>query len=286
MNISTALALYSKKLSPAYSHQEVAINVAWWLLEHAFGKTRAQILLERDIPEVINTQMNTWIELIIQEHVPIQYILGWVPFLDLSLAVQHPILIPRPETEEWCGQLIETLKLTTTERFDFLDLCSGTGCIALSVAHAFPQAHVVASDINPQACSLIEHNKIKNNILNCTVIESDLFTNITNKFSIIAANPPYITPGEWQELEPRVKLWESPQALVAEREGLELIEKIITQAPHYLEKPLDNIAQVWIEIGHLQGAAVIEIFKKACYKKIEVLKDYYGKDRIVTGSLW
>ena len=105
------------------------------------------------------------------------------------------------------------------------------------------------------------------------------------KYSVITANPPYITQREWHSLELNVKNWESPQALVAHNEGLEIIEKIINQAPDHLDKKIDGVAQLWIEIGSAQAEAVIQLFKKAGYRDISIIKDLYGKNRVIAGSL-
>ncbi|MBY0109747.1 MAG: peptide chain release factor N(5)-glutamine methyltransferase [Candidatus Babeliaceae bacterium] len=291
MNISKAHALYTQKLLTAYNNQQTASQVAWWLLEKATSKNRSALLLEKDISENAQHEIELWISQIIYNHMPVQYILGSVSFLDIDIAVQAPILIPRPETEQWCQELITLLRQDlagkTQKSFNLLDLCSGTGCIALSIAHAFPDADTTALDIDRQACKLIQLNAEKNGIKNCTIIESDLFSCLpTNKkYSIITANPPYITQQEWHELEPNVKNWESPQALVANNNGLEIIEKIITMAPQYLSTHINDIPQVWIEIGQSQAEHVTDLFKKADYTQIATYKDMYGKNRVITGSL-
>lgn len=290
MNISQALALYSQKLLSVYHEHQTATQVTWWLLEKATQKSRTELLTTKTITQEVQQKIELWVSQIIDEHMPVQYILGSVPFLELDITVQAPILIPRPETEEWCQKLIAQLTLLASaqaQKFNLLDLCSGTGCIALSIAHAFPGADVTALDINPQACTLIELNKKNNSIGNCTVVESDLFTRLPKdkKYSIITANPPYITQQEWHTLEPHVKNWESPQALVAENEGLEIIENIINQAPVYLDTKIDGVAQLWIEIGSAQAEPVIQLFKKAGYRDISIIKDLYGKNRVITGSL-
>lgn len=284
MNYTKALHFYIQKLLPAYREQQIATQVAWWLLEKATQKNRAHIILEQEISQTINQKVEQWISQIVDEYMPVQYILGSVPFLGLEITVKAPILIPRPETEEWCAKLIARLKTSGAEHFSLLDLCSGTGCIALSIAYAFPQATITALDIDPQACELITLNKEKNNITNCNVIESNLFDKLSHekKYSIITTNPPYITHDEWHTLEPRVKNWESPRALVAHHDGLEIIEKIITGAPDYVSTPLNDIPQIWMEIGALQAEKVTDILKKFGYKRVTTHKDLYEKNRVIT----
>ncbi len=291
MNTSKAHALYAQKLLTAYNNQQTASQVAWWLLEKATQKNRSALLLEKDIPEKVQYEIELWISQIIDKHMPVQYILGSVPFLHMDITVQAPILIPRPETEQWCQELITLLRQDfagqAQKSFNFLDLCSGTGCIALSIAHAFPAADITALDIDPQACKLIQLNAEKNGIKNCTVIESNLFTSLPahKKYSIITANPPYITEQEWHELDPNVKNWESQQALVANNNGLEIIEKIINIAPNYLSTKINDVPQLWIEIGESQAKPVTDLFKNRGYNQIATYKDIYGKNRVITGSL-
>lgn len=288
MKLSQTITYITDQLYPAYGNKQTATAVAWWLLQKATSKSRVELIYQQEVDDKTLGVVQVWINSILHDHMPVQYIIGSVPFLDLDILVKQPILIPRPETEQWCKQLIDAIKSTNKQEFTILDLCSGTGCIALSLAHAFPYSHVIAGDINPAACKLIEHNKKHNTIKNCMVIESDLFENmpINQKYSVITSNPPYVTLQEWQQLEPRVKLWESPQALVAQNNGLQLIEKIIEQAPDYLENPLPGVAQVWIEIGETQAEKVVELFRKNGYKKTAVIKDIYDKNRVVTGSLY
>lgn len=298
MNITQVITRFAEKLLPAYQNKQTAFTVAWWLVQKATGKTRTELLLQKEYNPELDKTIQHWIDAIVQEHMPVQYILGSVPFGDLDILVKPPILIPRPETEQWTQKLIgmlsdlapafaRTQAAAGERQIDILDLCSGTGCIALSLAQAFPQAHVTASDINGQACALIRENMLHNQIKNCTVLQSDLFDNLQadKKYSLITANPPYISLEEWKDLEPCVKIWESPQALIAQQEGLKIIEKIIYQAPDYLGEKIDDVAQLWIEIGAFQAEKVYALYQKAGYKEITILQDMYGKNRVVTGNL-
>ena len=286
MNSSIAVNEYAHRLKSAYEHQEIVTQVAWWLLEKATGKGRSQLLLVKTIPHEAHQQVQMWIDQIVHGHKPVQYILGSVPFLDLEILVQPPILIPRPETEFWCHHLLTQLRAASVKDIRILDLCSGTGCIALSLAKGLPAADVTAVDINPQARDLIELNKEKNELYHCTALVSDLFTQLPRgtKYNIITANPPYISQKEWQALEPRIKEWEDPVALIAPHEGLEIIERIVQHASMYLDAQIDAIAQVWIEVGSEQADTVVQCFKDAGYTHIRVLKDQYGKDRVITGD--
>lgn len=213
------------------------------------------------------------------------------PFAGLDIIARQPILIPRPETEEWICNLIDQMHEFKSEPLWILDLCTGTGCIALALADAFPKAKVYATDINDAALELAHENARHNQISNVTFLRSDLFNDIPSafKFDIIVSNPPYIDERSWSTLEQSVRDWEDKNALIAADHGLSLIKKIIDRAPAYI-KPNDKlknarIPQVSMEIDSNQGHAVSTYMKEHAYNQIEILKDLEGKDRIATGRV-
>ncbi len=277
------------ELTPVYHSKEHALWVAWWILELATGLSRTQLVAKGSL--VLQPDQEKKLTFILEQHIkhhmPLQYLAGSVPFLDLSITVRPPLLIPRPETEYWCSLIIECLKKLKNQPLTILDLCTGTGCIALSFAHTLPAAHVYAVDIAAQACALAQENKEKNSISNVTIIQSDLYTSLSSglSFDLIVSNPPYISRSEWQALEPMVKEWEDPQALIAEAHGLAIIEAIIQEAPQWLKKPIPNIPQIVIEIGHTQGPAVKKLFEASGFKNSVVHQDLQGNDRFVTASI-
>ena len=272
----------TSKLITYLNDPHEARTVAQWLIEKVTGKSHAQLIAQPTIAQEELDKLEQYIREITVEHKPVQYILSSVPFLNLELLVEPPVLIPRPETEQWVAKLTRDI---TLDNFSLLDLCSGTGCIGLSIAQAFPNAQIIASDINPQAVALIEKNNHKNGITNCRVIQSDLFENITGKFDFIVANPPYIAHEEWLTLKPHVKNWESPQALVADDEGYALIEKIIKHAHDYLNPAQSSVPQLWIEIGYNQAEHVVQLCYQYGYSSAQVLVDDYGNNRVVMITL-
>lgn len=291
--ISEILYRITQELAPLYSSKENALSSAWWILELITGLSSVQLLAKGSLilRAEQERQLNFILEQHIQHHMPLQYIAGSVPFLDLSITVRPPVLIPRPETEYWCSLILECLKKLKNQPLSILDLCTGTGCIALSLAHALPTAHVYAVDISSQACTLAQENKEKNGIENVTIIQSDLYTSLPPElsFDLIVSNPPYISEEEWDTLEPLVKEWEDPQALLAEHHGLAILEALIKEAPQWLKKNTEvsaqKVPQLVVEIGHTQGPAVKQLFEKAGFKNIIVRKDLQEKDRFVTAVL-
>ncbi|HLB94012.1 MAG TPA: peptide chain release factor N(5)-glutamine methyltransferase [Candidatus Babeliales bacterium] len=282
--------------------QGLSEQVAWWLLEKLAQKTKLELILVAEISWSVleQAQLDSWVAQIVQAAKPVQYILGDVNFLGLKILVEPPILIPRPETEEWCATVIKQLKAANKaiSGIKILDLCAGTGCIGLALAQAVPDAQVYAVEINPQACELIEKNKLINQISNLAVINLDLnqldfsaigvnkfdcnnnssdprTTSSTGIFDIIVANPPYITELEYLELAPNVREWEDPKALVSGTDGLDLIRQIIELAARV------EIKVLYLEIGYLQAELVITLAQVAGFKTIIVHRDMYGKNRML-----
>lgn len=212
-------------------------------------------------------------------HKPLQYILGSVPFGSLELFVQQPTLIPRPETEECVHNL--TIFLKNKNIKSILDIGTGTGCIALTLAHALPEAQIMGVDIAPEALALARKNQKHNNIQNSTFLLSNLFESITGVFDIIVSNPPYIAPKSYKTLSDTVKNWEDKNALVAKNHGLFLLKKIITQARKYF-KPSGGL--LVLEIGYDQAEACYTFMHTCGYTDIQVKKDFANHDRMIMGS--
>jgi release factor glutamine methyltransferase len=267
----------------------VAELEAWWILEKLTAQpktmliTQQAIVLSQDQEEMLKC----WLHQRIADKKPLQYILGSVPFCNLTILVKPPLLIPRPETEEMVSWLIETLKKNHNQAWDILDLCTGTGCIGLALAAAFPQAQITGVDINPQALKLAEENKAFNKITNITFLESDLFQKLSpdKKFDIIISNPPYLSEISYQEVSEEIRLWEDKNALVGNNNGMFFYEKIIQQAPSFLKKPThhnkNSFPHFVLEIGINQDS-----IEKLCLennlKEVIFYKDLQGRNRWIT----
>lgn len=296
MNHSIALTELIHQLKSQLKHLDgdelLHEQTVWWLLEALTGKTRPELIMSGiKVSSTQKATLSQWVDQLVNHHKPLAYIIGSVPFEDLEILCEPPILIPRPETEEWTIALIKQIKKAKINRLNILDLCSGTGCIALLLAKSLPKSHVVGTDISHLAVALAHKNQRHNHIANCTFILSDLFEQLSPSFTfdIIVSNPPYIDPAVWKSLAPSVKNWEDPHALKAENQGLALIEQIIKKAPLYI-KPNNKLAanlipQLVIEIGYDQGPAVAELLKQAGYCHITILKDSEGKDRVASARV-
>jgi release factor glutamine methyltransferase len=234
--------------------------------------------------------LNHWIQERVIQQKPLQYILGHVPFCNLDILVQPPVLIPRPETEYMVSQIIEQLQPLKNKEINILDLGTGSGCIALTLAQTFPKSHVFGIDINEKAIALAEKNKKHNNIPNANFAYDtfEVHNKILNskKFDVIISNPPYIEEGVWDTLEDIVKKWEDKTALVASNSGLHAFKIIAKTAKKLLVKyKTCTYPQLILEFGMGQAQAVEKFLIASNFKNIKIFRDLRGVDRWITASL-
>jgi release factor glutamine methyltransferase len=290
--IDYLITYIASQLQQELQEKTIAHQYAWWLLEAITKKSKINLLLAKEI-ELTDKQkqlLKQWIDAIVIDHKPIAYILGSVPFGPLVISVRPPILIPRPETEEWVLQLIEQVQQSGAQKLRVLDLCTGSGCIALLFAYMLPNAHIDAVDISDEAIALATENRQKLNISNISIINSDLFEQLPDRtYDLIISNPPYITADEYRELAPSVSTWEDKGALYAQDEGLSIIKQIIEKAPSFLNSNKilkeQQINQLYIEIGWKQSEIVSKLMKTRGYTNINITKDSAEKDRVVSGRI-
>jgi release factor glutamine methyltransferase len=288
--VSILISHLTKMLLPVYDDHNAAQASAWLLLEQVTGFTKARLIAMHEVT-LNEAHLEELLRDLVEGHKPIQYILGTVPFLDITLAVKQPVLIPRPETEWWCGALLDLLEpyvrqATPQNPFLVLDLCTGSGCIALAIASRFKNyaLQVTAVDLSDAALLLARENAQKNDLTEVSFIKSDLYNELGDKrFDLIVANPPYISPRDYQMLDRSVRDWEDKNALVAQSDGYELIERIIKEAPQHLRSSY-SYAQLWCEIGASQGAQTFRLFTDAGFDEVAVVTDQYDKDRVVHGT--
>ena len=207
-------------------------------------------------------------------HKPAQYIIGSSDFHGLNLKVDERVLIPRPETEE----LVELILSENPESsVSVLDIGTGSGAIALALANSRPDWQITASDLSEDALSLARENA-QSCGLNLAFVRSDCFEAISGNFDIIVSNPPYISEEDKDEVGLNVLTSEPHMALFAEEDGYEVYRKIAEQAGDYLTEK----GKIYLEIGYKQGDGVVDLLKQFFpQKRIRVLKDQFGKDRMV-----
>lgn len=207
--------------------------------------------------------------------IPLQYITNLQEFMGLDFYVDENVLIPQPDTEILVEEAICILK--NIEKPKILDLCTGSGAIAISIAKNINAKTITASDISNKALNVAKVNCKKNNVDNIKLIESDLFENITERFDIIVSNPPYIESNVIKTLTKEVQN-EPKLALDGGDDGLDFYRRIINEASEFLEPN----GYLCLEIGYNQKDKVINLMEKSKkYSNIYSKKDLGNNDRIV-----
>lgn len=281
----------SNKIKSTIDDEITCNQYAWWLLEAVTKQSKTNLIMQQqiDLDATQKNQLNSWIDEIVTQHKPIAYILGAVPFGPLNIKVRPPILIPRPETEEWALRIATQLQQSGARNLTILDMCTGSGCIALLLAHLLPDAHVYAVDISDEAIALAQENQKTLNINNLTIMQSDLFSALPHnlQFDLMVTNPPYGSESEYKTLDASVTQWEDKRAIVAYDNGLAIIKQIIEQAPRFIKfnQTLHNhnIKQLYIETGWRQGNVVAQLMHDHGFTAVAVEKDLAQKDRVVGG---
>ena len=253
------------------------------LLEYACKTDRNALFLHGDM-EVKDEDEKTYLELLSKRvnHIPLQYLTGEQDFMGLTFKVNESVLIPRQDTE--C--LVEIVLKHLHDGMRILDMCTGSGCILISLLHYSNDCVGVGVDLSKDALMVAKDNaeRLANNgisdKMNVTFVHSDLFENIDGKFDIIVSNPPYIKTEVIKGLMPEVKDYEPMMALDGMEDGLYFYREIIKSAKEHLSRG----GQLFFEIGHDQGQAVSEMMQEAGFKDVKVVKDFAGLDRVVYGS--
>lgn len=251
-----------------------ASGEAWYLLEYLLKIDRVYYLTHLD--EVISKEKwNCYKQLLNKRasHYPLQYITGQQEFMGHIFAVNEHVLIPRQDTETLVEEIINQVGRLEA----LLDMCTGSGCIAISLALAIHPKIAVGVDISSGALAVAKENneRLGGNV---EFIESNLFANITGKYDLIVSNPPYIATDICQTLMPEVKDHEPMLALDGAADGLFFYRKIVDQARGFLNEN----GWLFFEIGYDQGDKIISLLEQyEEYSEIKVKQDLAGLNRII-----
>ncbi|KAI8985968.1 S-adenosyl-L-methionine-dependent methyltransferase [Pilobolus umbonatus] len=223
-------------------------------------------------------------------HKPLQYILGTQPFCGLEIVTRPPVLIPRWETEEWTNRIIELLRprlSSSKPPFRILDVCTGTGCIGLALAAHLPKdsVEITGLDISNDAITLAQENLLIHKSMIKNPIEfhqKDIFQyERDSTFNLIVSNPPYISHEEYKNIDPGVKDWEDPRALVTEEDGTRIHKRIIHVAK-YCQPVFDDVPRVVMEIGGThQISRLTKEMEDNELHNTTIWKDLAEKDRVI-----
>jgi len=258
--------------------QDKEESLAKFLLMYMLDETAEQF--SNKLSEELSVeQENKYFDLInknINEDTPLSHLVGFDYFYDRKFKVTKDVLSPRMETEELIYKVLEYIKKSKKDSFRILDLCTGSGIIAITLKKEIVEKHteIVASDISEKALSIAIENANNNNA-NITFIKSDLFDNISGKFDLIISNPPYISYKDKITIKDSVLNYDPHLALFAEEDGIYFYRKIIENAVHYLSK--DGV--IFFEIGYDQKEKILELGKNNNFITT-VYKDINDRDRI------
>ena len=258
--------------------QDKEESLAKFLLMYMLDETTEQF--SNKLSEELSVeQENRYFDLInknINEDTPLSHLVGFDYFYDRKFKVTKDVLSPRMETEELIYKVLEHIKKSKKDSFRILDLCTGSGIIAITLKKEIVEKYteIVASDISEKALSIAIENADNNNA-NITFIKSDLFDNISGKFDLIISNPPYISYKDKITIKDSVLNYDPHLALFAEEDGIYFYRKIIENAVHYLSK--DGV--IFFEIGYDQKEKIFELGKNNNFITT-VYKDINDRDRI------
>lgn len=211
-----------------------------------------------------------------KSHIPLQYITGKQEFMGLEFKVNPNVLIPRQDTEI----LVEEVMRRMHDGMHLLDMCTGSGCVLLSLLHYSNGCSGLGSDLSAGALEVAAENAERLGI-RAEFRQSDLFGGIEGRFDILVSNPPYIPTGEIGNLMPEVRR-EPVTALDGMEDGLYFYRRMIQESPAYL----NGGAFVLFEIGYNQGEAVKELMVSGGFREVEIIKDLAGLDRVAAGSFF
>lgn len=251
------------------------------LLEAVCGTDRNDLLAHGEQP-VMSQAEEKYLNWIRQraEHIPLQQLTGEQDFMGLTFSVNEHVLIPRQDTEILVEEVLKELH----DRMRILDMCTGSGCILLSLLHYSNDCEGLGVDLSAEALEVAGQNVLKvltpEKAEHAHFLQSDLFEKVEGKFEIIVSNPPYIASAEVEKLMPEVRDHEPRMALDGTEDGLHFYRRIIKEAG----KHLVNSGMLFFEIGYDQGQAVSELMRTQGYREVQVVQDYAGLDRVVLGT--
>jgi release factor glutamine methyltransferase len=283
MKINEYKAHFIKSLLPFYDEME-AESFFYLILENRHQLRRIDLALDTD-KEFSDAEISKWNTILekLKMQIPIQYLLGTTHFYGSEFIVDENVLIPRPETEELVDWIIKfNTKLAQKQNLKILDIGTGSGCIAISLAKNIPNSVVFAIDVSDIALAVAEKNAILNHVsvtfLHQNILETNQFD---QKFDIIVSNPPYVRILEKAEIKPNVLDNEPHLALfVPDNDPLIFYKKIAELAA----ANLNPNGQLFFEINQYLGKETQDLLESLGLKNIELRKDIYGNDRMIAGN--
>ncbi|MCC9016761.1 peptide chain release factor N(5)-glutamine methyltransferase [Flavobacterium lipolyticum] len=284
MKIKQYRTQFIKDLSPFYDAYE-AESFFYLILEDKHQLRQIDLALNHELA-FSEGDFLIWDFLVLQlkKEIPIQYLLGKTHFYGLDFEVNENVLIPRPETEELVEWIInDNSGGTKSKKIKILDIGTGSGCIAISLAKNLPDAEVYAIDVSKKAIATAKRNAVRNKVEVTFMLQDILETEeLKYNFDVIVSNPPYVRNLEKEEIKKNVLDYEPHLALfVDDNDALIFYKKIAELARENL---LQN-GQLYFEINQYLGKEMIDLLEKMNFKNIELKKDIYDNDRMIKGAV-
>ena len=271
---------FIEKLTPIYDVLE-AESFFYIILEDFHQMKRIDLALNPTF-EFSDSEVEKWTSVLeqLENQIPIQYILGNAHFYGLEFEVNENTLIPRPETEELVEWIIQQNEFSN--EIKILDIGTGSGCIAISLAKNLPNAKVFAIDVSEKALETAKRNASKNNVEVTFLLKNILETeDLEQHFDIVVSNPPYVRNLEKVEIKKNVLEFEPHLALfVEDNDALVFYRKISELA----QKNLSDNGQLYFEINQYLGSEMIDLLELKNFQNIELRKDIYYNDRMIFGN--
>ena len=290
MNIKKFRDYFNKTLKKLYPTSEID-TFLFLLLEEYLNFKRIDIVLKSNFeisPEdLILLRSSTKL---LEQEIPIQYILGKTEFYGFPFILNEHVLIPRPETEELITSILENVLKTKSfhtnaneKQLKILDIGTGSGCIPISLKKSLPFAEITAIDVSNEALTIAKKNTVLNKVdINLTQQDILKTTSLNQLYDIIVSNPPYVRESEKKEIKNNVLNNEPHMALfVEDNNPLVFYNKIAELAKNHLTKN----GTLFFEINQYLGKETVELIKLKGFNKIQLKKDIFGRDRIIIASL-
>ena len=275
------------EISELYPIEEI-LSFFFLLVHHKLKLTRADLAI-RPNQIVENSELTFFLNAInqLKDEEPIQYIIGETEFYGLPYTVDSNVLIPRPETEELVDWILNEFRIQNSE-LRIIDIGTGSGCIAISLAKHLPKAMVYAVDISKQALQIAKKNANHNNVnihfIKLDILKPNVIQGIDKdlKFDIIVSNPPYVRESEKHEIQKNVLQNEPHQALFVEDANPLIYYDKITD---FAKLHLTTNGVLFLEINQYLGKEMVTLLQQKKFKNIELRKDIFGNDRMVKATL-
>ncbi|PWA04195.1 peptide chain release factor N(5)-glutamine methyltransferase [Flavobacterium psychrotolerans] len=281
MRIKEYRSHFIEELSALYGSEE-SESFFYLILENKHKIRRIDLALNADL-EFSDTEIQNWNSILeqLKKEIPIQYLLGSTSFFGLDFQVNASVLIPRPETEELVDWIIkENSKIHGSEDVKILDVGTGSGCIAISLAKNISNAQIFAIDVSEKALAIAQKNAEANNV-NIIFLQQNILeiADLRRQYDIIVSNPPYVRNLEKAEIKKNVLENEPHLALFVEDHDALIFYRKIAELAH---KSLVENGQLYFEINQYLGIETVDLLERMNFKNIELRKDIYGNDRMVS----